>query len=149
MRIEPVVAGYAFNENKTLLVFHKKLQMWLPVGGHIEINETPENALEREFKEETRLKVIALNKPKVQMQKSIIKQVPLPFYADVHSVGDHLHYCQYYLCEVISRHPVKLNNKELDDFAWFSPGDLFQEKIPKHIKDIGLLAFQKYEGLIK
>ena len=147
MKIEPVVAGYIFNENKTLLVLHKKLKMWLPIGGHIETNETPDNALEREFKEETRLKIFLLNKTSVPMQKSIIKQIPLPFYADIHSVGDHQHYCQYYLCNIISSCPIKLNYKELDDFEWFSQRDLFKEKIPKHIKNIGLLAFKRYGEL--
>jgi len=147
MRIEPVVTGYVFNEKKTLLVFHKKLKIWLPAGGHIKINETPENALEREFEEELGLKVMLLNKTRLPMQKGIIKQVPLPFYADIHSVGNHQHYCQYYLCNIISSCPIKLNYKELDGFEWFSHMDLFKEKIPTHIKDIGLLAFQKYGEL--
>lgn len=37
---------------KTLLLWHKKLQTWLPPGGHIEVNETPEEAACREIREE-------------------------------------------------------------------------------------------------
>ena len=149
MKIESVVAGYIFNENKTLLVFHKKLKIWLPVGGHIDIetNETPEMALEREGKQKTGLKIILLNKTRIPMQGNIIKQMPLPFYADIHSVGDHYHYCQNYLCNIISSRPIKLNYEELDDFEWFSQRDLFQERIQIHIKNIALLAFQKYGEL--
>ncbi|MHA2098803.1 MAG: NUDIX domain-containing protein [Candidatus Kariarchaeaceae archaeon] len=37
----------------TLLHWHKKIKTWLPPGGHIEKNETPEEAARREIEEET------------------------------------------------------------------------------------------------
>lgn len=42
---------------KVLLLFHKKLGVWLYPGGHIEDYENPEEALFREVKEETGLKI--------------------------------------------------------------------------------------------
>lgn len=50
--LEMVVAGYIVNKDKLLLIHHKKLKKWLPVGGHIDENETPCKALRREVKEE-------------------------------------------------------------------------------------------------
>ncbi|MCR4280214.1 MAG: hypothetical protein NUV82_02175 [Candidatus Komeilibacteria bacterium] len=41
MKTDLVVAGYIFHQNKVLLVHHTKLGLWLPVGGHIDANETP------------------------------------------------------------------------------------------------------------
>ena len=41
MKTDLTVAGYILNNNKTLLIYHKKIGLWLPVGGHIEENETP------------------------------------------------------------------------------------------------------------
>ena len=37
---------------KILLVKHKKMNRWVQPGGHIENNETPEEALRREIREE-------------------------------------------------------------------------------------------------
>jgi 8-oxo-dGTP pyrophosphatase MutT (NUDIX family) len=36
-----------------LLVYHRKLAMWLPPGGHVEPNELPDDAAVREVREET------------------------------------------------------------------------------------------------
>jgi len=147
MKIEPTVAGYIFDKNKTLLVFHRKLQMWLPAGGHIKDYEDPETALKRETKQETGLKIILLNKTQIPMKGNIVKQLPLPFYADIHDVGGHYHYNQNYICEIIGSKRIKLNKRELEDSEWFTQEELFQEKIPMNIKNIGLFAFEEYRRL--
>lgn len=53
------VTVYIVNEEskKFLMIKHKKLQKWLPPGGHIEPNEIPDDAARREVFEETGLKV--------------------------------------------------------------------------------------------
>jgi len=45
--------AYIIDEDKVLLLKHKKLGMWLPPGGHIEPGETPVEAAKREAFEET------------------------------------------------------------------------------------------------
>ncbi|MFH1779835.1 MAG: NUDIX domain-containing protein, partial [Candidatus Micrarchaeota archaeon] len=47
--------GFVVNPEKTnvLLIFHKKLGLWLPPGGHINEGEMPHEAVLREVKEET------------------------------------------------------------------------------------------------
>ncbi|PIQ76203.1 nucleoside triphosphate hydrolase [Candidatus Peregrinibacteria bacterium CG10_big_fil_rev_8_21_14_0_10_49_24] len=45
------------SQNRTLLLWHKRLQRWMPPGGHIDTNETPEETARRECKEETGLDV--------------------------------------------------------------------------------------------
>ncbi len=49
--------AFLIHEGKVLLVKHKKLGKWLGPGGHMEENELPHQAAEREFLEETGLKV--------------------------------------------------------------------------------------------
>ena len=45
------------HNNKALLQFHKKYNLWVPVGGHIERDELPHEAAIREIKEECGLDV--------------------------------------------------------------------------------------------
>jgi 8-oxo-dGTP diphosphatase len=49
------VAVFARNAGEILLVRHKRLELWLPVGGEIEPGETPLEAARRELREETGL----------------------------------------------------------------------------------------------
>ena len=52
------VTVYVMNEEgKFLFIRHKKLQKWLPPGGHVEENESYESCLEREILEETGIKI--------------------------------------------------------------------------------------------
>ena len=48
---------YIIENQKVLLLFHQKLQKWLPPGGHVETNETPSESAKREVKEETGLEI--------------------------------------------------------------------------------------------
>jgi len=38
------------DDKKVLLTWNKNLQTWIPVGGHIDHGETPEQALKREVR---------------------------------------------------------------------------------------------------
>ena len=51
------VATFVVYQNKTLLHWHHKHHMWLPVGGHVDPNESPCEAAIRETKEESGLDV--------------------------------------------------------------------------------------------
>jgi 8-oxo-dGTP pyrophosphatase MutT (NUDIX family) len=44
---------YIFKDEKVLLVHHKKFDKWMPPGGHLDANETPQEAALRECFEET------------------------------------------------------------------------------------------------
>ena len=54
-------AGMLIHQEKVLLVKHKKLGIWLNPGGHIDEDELPHHAAEREFFEETGIRVQAVD----------------------------------------------------------------------------------------
>jgi 8-oxo-dGTP pyrophosphatase MutT (NUDIX family) len=62
--------GFVVHGDRTLLHWHRRLQQWMPPGGHIEPDEDPVQAVLREIREET------------GMSAEVIPSVPvLPFAA--------------------------------------------------------------------
>ena len=45
------------SQQRVLLLWHRRLGRWMPPGGHVDEDETPEDAAKRECKEETGLDV--------------------------------------------------------------------------------------------
>lgn len=136
MKTQIVVCGYIFYEDKVLLIHHKKLNLWLPVGGHIDEGEIPDEALIREIKEEVGLEV---DLPKPSLEGKYVKGLATPFNVNLHSVGDHDHCGLYYICKAKNNNII-LNKEELNNFKWFSKEEL--DKIPIDVKDQCLLAFK-------
>lgn len=56
--------GFVVHGDRTLLHWHRRLQAWLPPGGHLKPSEDPVQAVLREIQEETglRAEVMALNR---------------------------------------------------------------------------------------
>src|SRR5688572_8287424 len=55
--IDLTVAIFVVQNRKVLLILHRKLNKWLPLGGHIELDEDPEIASLREAREESGFEV--------------------------------------------------------------------------------------------
>ena len=143
-----VIAAYIINNGRILLVHHAKLDKWLPPGGHIEANETPDEAVLREIKEETGLDAEFVHKEEVTKDKndSIIAQLALPFYANVHNVGDHNHACMFYLCR--ARSDQVTVSHESKGHKWVTLVELMSSNdIPSDVKKIGKLAFEKIKQI--
>jgi len=56
------VTGFVVHGDKTVLLWHRLLQMWVPPGGHVEAQEDPVSALLREIEEETGLRAQVVGK---------------------------------------------------------------------------------------
>ena len=117
-----VVTPFIVFENKVLLVNHPRYGVWIPPGGHIELDEDPEDALQREIKEETGLKVeIMSSKPEVNSPgtKFLLK----PNYLDVHDANPpHQHIALIYFAKTLNGEVVK--SAEHTEVKWFTSEEL-------------------------
>ena len=60
---------------------------------------------------------------------------------NLHSVGDHLHYCLYYLCKPKEESSkLNLNQEEITEAKWFDYSELDDSVVIKDVSEIGKLA---------
>jgi ADP-ribose pyrophosphatase YjhB (NUDIX family) len=118
-----VVEAFIVYDNKVLLIHHKKLDMWLPVGGHIELDEDPEEALFREVKEECGLEIEIIGE-KLKMESVGTKFLYAPTFLDVHKFSEtHRHIGLTYYAKAKSDKFI-FNGEEHKDIKWFSEEEL-------------------------
>jgi len=150
-------AGFLVNDDKVLLVKHKKLGIWLAPGGHLNEDELPHQAAEREFWEETAIKVEAQSVLPLLPGTANSSYTPVPFSVNFHWISKDL-----YQKRLASNHPeqrvtdsvwqlgcekhlvftyvvyatagleFRQNMEETDGIGWFSKADLVDlETIPE------------------
>lgn len=129
--IDFTVAAYIVNNGKVALANHLQLKRWMPVGGHIELNEDPEEALFREIKEETGIDknqlTVLSSKPEIVSDGT--KFLFAPSYLDIHKITDtHRHVGITYLLESKTDKLI-LAADEHKGISWFSLSDLEGNKI--------------------
>jgi len=142
MKTDLTVCGLLVHNKKVLLIHQKKLNKWLPPGGHIEPNETPDQTVVRELQEEVGIPVTLSQKQALANGEEIREQCALPFYANVHSVGDHDHYCLFYLCTTTHPEQLTLEKRAINEARWFTAEDIQKENILENVKQISLLALK-------
>ena len=121
--IDFVVNIFIVYENRVLLIHHKQLDKWLPVGGHIELDEDPEEALFREVKEESGLEIEVLSK-KPLIESEGTKFLYTPSFFDIHKISEaHKHIGLVYFAKAKSDKFI-FNKKEHKDIRWFGEEDL-------------------------
>lgn len=108
-----------------LLVHHPRYDKWLPMGGHIELDEDVDEALFREIEEETGLTVEILStKPNIESPGT--KFMYTPNYIDVHEANPpHKHISFVYFAKALTNHHVK--SDEHLAIHWVKGSDLDSE----------------------
>ena len=142
------VSVFIVHEERVLLVDHKKLGKWLPVGGHIEIGEDPEQAVHREAAEESGLQVeLWGERPPAGFPGT--KVLVAPTYLDVHDIqGDHRHIGMIYFAKAASS-VVRLAPSEHHEIRWFTAAELQEPQwgVPEAIRFYGREALRRLSGL--
>jgi len=131
---------------KVLLHFHKKLNFWIGIGGHIEENENPVEAAVREVKEETGL-AVTIKSHTPLFKASYAKEIPMPHMileANVpayKTTKAHRHMDFAYFTQ--TKTPEKVVMEE--NFRWFSKAQLDKSDILEEVKLLGKKAINNHE----
>jgi len=121
-KIDFTASVFIVSEGKVLLHFHKKLRKWLQPGGHIELDEDPNQAAIREAKEETGLDVVLIGGPRLPQLTSDRTDLVPPRYLNRHAFNEtHEHIDCVYFARVTDG---VLMPEEGVDMRWFSAEDL-------------------------
>ena len=119
------VTAVIVNQGRVLLVHHLRYGMWLPIGGHIEPYEDPEEALHREIEEETGLKKIRVLSSRPDFRSPGTKALLTPNYVDVHEANlPHKHITFVYF--VVSASADFVLSQEHNAMRWLTPDELLQ-----------------------
>ena len=141
-KIDFTVAIFVVHDGKILLIHHRQLDKWLPLGGHIELDEDPEQAALREAKEESGLDVELLGERPPTTSPGT-RALIAPRFLDIHRINDtHEHIGMIYWArpKVVSARcadlggppqgasqrdvPTTLATEEHHDIRWCSAAEL-------------------------
>src|ERR1044071_6833249 len=121
--IDFTVAIFVVHEHKILLVHHRKLNKWLPLGGHVELDEEPEQAALREAQEESGFEVELIGERPPTTEPGT-RALITPRFLDIHRINDtHEHIGMIYWARPKSG-SLALAAAEHHDIRWCSPADL-------------------------
>jgi 8-oxo-dGTP pyrophosphatase MutT (NUDIX family) len=126
-KIDFTVAIFVVHDAKILLIHHRKLDKWLPLGGHIELDEDPEQAALREAREESGLDVELLGERPPTTGPGT-RALIAPRFLDIHRINDtHEHIGMIYWARPAGsarRVLATLATEEHHDIRWCSLDDL-------------------------
>ncbi len=126
------VSIFVVYKDKVLLHTHKKVNKILPLGGHIEVNELPEEACMREVKEESGLKVNLFDPLNCKLKKSCELAGERLLVNPIHTVlgeiapgHSHIDFVYYATAESFETAP---NDGESKLLKWYNKNELKNEE---------------------
>ncbi len=112
------------NNKSVLLVDHKKALLWLPSGGHVELNENPKDTVKRECVEE------------LGVELDFWAPEPL-FLSSTVTVGLTAGHCDvslWYVLKGDSKDTYSFDKEEFNSIKWFSLEDIPYDRTDPHMK---------------
>ena len=122
-KIDFTVAIFVVHEGRVLLIHHRKLDKWLPLGGHIELDEDPEQAALREAREESGFDVELIGERPPTTEPGT-RALLAPRFLDIHRIHEtHEHIGMIYWAR--PKHGrLTLAREEHHDIRWCTAREL-------------------------
>jgi len=137
------VATFVVHAGRVLLLWHRKLQMWLPPGGHIEVNELPDEAAVREVREEAGVAVELVGERGLGIAKPLQLVRPIGIQLEDIAPG-HQHIDLIYFARPLpesSLNPV--GNAESEAIGWFDPAEMRARGVNDEVRSWAERALQE------
>lgn len=113
-------------QDRVLLRLHEKYHIWLPPGGHVELDETPEVAALREVKEEVGLEVELWRGNTASIERDMplseYQELVPPVYMNRHRISDDHHHIvlMYFATTSSSEIREPENHEKSGGCAWLT-----------------------------
>ena len=143
-KIDYTADVFIVHRGKVLLRMHDKYHLWLVPGGHIELDEDPNEAAIREVKEEVGLdiKLWDGNIGPIQNDSRVRVLIP-PVSMNRHSIGDrHEHISLVYFATTPHDGVVvdEAHGDASHEWRWFTREELDTTDIPQNIREYAKFA---------
>jgi 8-oxo-dGTP diphosphatase len=112
-----------FNQ-KILLVDHKKSGLWLPAGGHVEVDEHPKDAVTRECQEELGINAEFLMNDPIFLTSTLT----------IGLTAGHTDVSLWYVLKGKINDNYSFDESEFNGVAWFSFNEIPYEKSDPHMR---------------
>ena len=131
------VAVYARRGGRVLVIEHRRLRTWLPIGGEIEAGETSLEAARRELREET-----GLSGPFRALAGALDGVPPGYLGYEEHRAGSKgIHMNFVFVTEVVDGAEVT-PNEEFAAWRWVDLDELERLESPLNVRQFGVLALE-------
>lgn len=122
---------FVVKNGKVLMTWNKKVNNWIPIGGHIEPNELPCASVIREAKEESGLDIKLISLFDKAKTANLVQ--PVHVHLD-HIKDDHKHINLIYFGIVTGGECFKLDD-EGKELRWFSKEELEKRDLLPSVKE--------------
>lgn len=121
-----ICSGYLVEGDRVLLAYHVGFNKWVPPGGHLEAGETFDEAVQREFREETGLEVKVISATPALVLDENASPLPGPFYVDLEREGFRIPaITQYFFVRRVSKEQsLTAQQEEVRELKWFRLSDV-------------------------